>query len=142
MPKSSLNLSKKTYLDYPHLDKVSDYVEYVRGLGALLVVLFGSVARGEFKAESDADILVLVEHPLQWRQVYQHTHGIVQPIMKTVTEYVAGIQEGEPFFIEIIEEGIPLYDSDGWHRRLVAEVQSAKAKWGLIRTDFGWQWTR
>ena len=142
MLKPSSSSSKKTYLDYPHLPEVHDYVDYVRGLGALLVVLFGSVARGEFRAESDADVLVLVAKPMEWKQVYQRTHGIVQPIIKTVEEYLAQIQEGEPFFVEMIEDGILLYDSDGWHRRLIAEVELAKAKWGLVRTAFGWQWTK
>ena len=134
--------SSRTYLDYPHLREVQDYVDYVRGLGALLVVLFGSVARGEFRVDSDADVLVLTDKPTSWRQIYQRTHGIVQPVVKTAEEYIAQVREGEPFFVEMIEDGILLYDSDGWHRKLTEEVQSAKARCGLRRTEYGWQWTR
>jgi predicted nucleotidyltransferase len=131
-----------TYLDYPRLAAVWDYIDYVRDLDVLLVVLFGSVARGEFHPESDVDVLVLVDKPLEWKQVYQHTSGIVQPIVKTVEEYIAQTREGEPFMLEIIEDGIPLYDADRWHRRLVDEVRAAKEKWGLVRTELGWQWTK
>jgi len=108
----------------------------------LLILLYGSVARGEFREDSDADVFVLTAAPIAWRQVYQRTHGIVQPVVKTVDEMMAQMHSGEPFFLEMIEDGVPLHDSDGWHRRLLAEVEQAKTKWGLTRTTFGWQWAK
>ncbi len=133
---------RKTYLDYPHIAAVFDYVDYAREQGTLLIVLFGSVARGQFHDDSDADVLVLVDKPLAWRQAYQRTRGIIQPVVKTVDEFVAQVQAGEPFFIEMIEDGIPLYDADHWQRRMVNEVRAAKQQWGMQRTDYGWQWAR
>ncbi len=117
--------STKTYRNYPHWPAVSDYADYAHGLGAVLVVLYGSVARGEFQPDSDADVLVLTMQPMAWKQVYQHTHGVVQPVIKTIDEYLAHLQTGEPFFVEMIEDGVVLYDGDGWYRRLLDAANAA-----------------
>ncbi len=57
-------------------------------------------------------------------------------------EFSAQVRAGEPFFIEMIEDGIPLYDADHWQRQMVNEVRAAKQQWGMQRTDYGWQWAR
>jgi hypothetical protein len=106
----------------------------------LLVVLFGSVARGEFTRDSDADVLVVFDRPVDWETVYADREGAVHPVIKTLEQVEEQIREGEPFFVEMIEDGIPLYDSDGLYQRLSRAVQQAKAAWGLERTSFGWQW--
>ena len=47
------------------------------------MILFGSVARGDFRRDSDADALVVVEQPEQSEKVYEDCEGGVHPVVKT-----------------------------------------------------------
>ena len=55
MAQKSSNSSRATWRDYPHWSSVERFVEQVRRLDPLLVLLFGSVTTGEFTQYSDAD---------------------------------------------------------------------------------------
>jgi len=112
----------------------------VRRRRPLLVVLFGSVARGEFRQGSDADVLVVFEKPVDLDVVYADREGAVHPVVKTLEQMDKFIREGEPFYIEMIEDGIPLYDADGEFKKLSRLVRDAKIAWGLERDSDGWRW--
>ena len=141
MPTRSSYLSKRTYRDYPWFGKVEKFVSQVRRRQPLLVLLFGSVARGEFRSDSDADVLVIFDHPVDVKEVYADRKGAVHPVVKTFDTMEQFIREGEPFYIEMIEDGIPLYDANGEYKKLSRLVRDAKKAWGLKRTLDGWQWT-
>lgn len=104
------------------------------------MVLFGSVARGDFRSDSDADVLVVMEQPEQSEKVYEDCEGGVHPVVKTFGQMNKFIREGEPFYIEMIEDGIPLYDADGEFKKLSRLVYDAKIAWGLERDSDGWRW--
>ncbi len=106
----------------------------------LLVVLFGSVARGDFGPDSDADVLVVLDKPENLDAVYDDCEGVVHPVVKTFDAMEHFIREGEPFYIEMIEDGIPLYDANGEYKKLSRLARDAKIAWGLKRTRDGWQW--
>ncbi|RMF30658.1 MAG: nucleotidyltransferase domain-containing protein [Chloroflexi bacterium] len=141
MERQSSSLSGATWRDYPHRSSVERFVERVRSLRPLLVLLFGSVATGDFTQHSDADVLVVFDHPVDWVTVYACSDGIVQPIVKTWQELTDQITAGEPFFCEIVEEGVVLFDDDDWYAQLRRHVAAARERWGLERTPDGWRWT-
>jgi hypothetical protein len=138
-PRSS-NSSRTSWRDYPHRSSVERFVEKVRRLDPLLVLLFGSVATGEFTQYSDADVLVVFERPVDWETAYACSDGVVQPVVKTQDELTAQIAAGEPFFCEIVEEGQVLFDAGGVYTRLRRSVSAARERWGLERTPNGWRW--
>jgi len=119
---------------------VERFVEQVRRLKPLLVLLFGSAATGEFTQYSDADVLVVFDRPVDWDAVYACSDGIVQPMVKTWDELTVQIADGEPFLCEIVEEGQVLSDADGVCERLRRQVADARQRWGLERTPDGWRW--
>ncbi len=127
--------------NYPLWSSVECFVEQVRRLDPLLVLLFGSVATGEFTQYSDADVLVVFEHPVDWETVYACSDGIVQPVVKTRDELIAQIAAGAPFLCETVEEGRVLFDANGVYERLCRHVIAARERWGLERTPDGWRWT-
>ncbi|PYJ68670.1 MAG: hypothetical protein DME76_11545 [Verrucomicrobia bacterium] len=49
---------------YPHVDELQQFVESVSRLHPLAVILFGSLATGEFTQHSDADVAVIFATPL------------------------------------------------------------------------------
>ena len=140
-PRRSLHSSKRTYREYPDWGLVNQFVSRVRRRQPLLVLLFGSVARGDFWPDSDADVLLVFEKPVDRKAVYADVEGAVEPLVKTVEEMERFIREGEPFYIEMIEDGILLYDANGEYKKLSRLVEDAKVAWGLKRTPDGWQWT-
>ncbi len=140
MAQRSSNSSRVTWHDYPHKSSVERFVEEVRRLDPLLVLLFGSVATGEFTQYSDADVLVVFEHPVNWETVYACSDGVVQPVVKAQDELAAQIAAGEPFFCEIVEEGQVLFDAGSVYARLRRHVAAARERWGLERTVDGWRW--
>jgi predicted nucleotidyltransferase len=140
MLRRSSSSLRSTYLDYPHLAELRRFLARIAPMRPLLVLLFGSVAKGEFTQHSDADVLVVFSKPVDWLEVYEHSDGLVQPLVKTLDEIMARIEEGDPFVIEILEDGIALHEDGGVHGRLLAAVAEAKERFGLVRTDDGWRW--
>lgn len=140
MAQRSSNLSRATWRDYPRWPSVERFVERVRRLDPLLVLVFGSVVTGEFTQYSDADVLVVFERPVSWDAVYACSDGIVQPVVKTRDELVAQIASGEPFLCEVIEEGKVLFNADGVYEHLRHCVTTARERHGIERTATGWRW--
>lgn len=141
MPQRSSRSSKTTWLDYPHRASIERFVERVKRLDPLLVLLFGSVAAGDFTQYSDADVLVVFEQAVDWDTVYACSDGIVQPVVKTLDELLAQIAAGEPFFCEIVEQGQVLFDSGDVYERLCRAVAAARHRWGLEQIPTGWRWS-
>jgi len=140
MGRPSSSLSSKTWRDAPQWESVERFVENVRPLNPRLVLLFGSLAKGDFTQHSDADVLVVLEQPVDWETVYRCSDGVVQPVVVTWEEAIARIEEGEPFFHEILTEGEVLIDRGGAFRQLRQRSAIAARKRGLERTPYGWRW--
>jgi predicted nucleotidyltransferase len=95
------------------------------GDNLLRVVLFGSVARGDSRTDSDIDVFVLVkegEHDDLGARIVNLAVDVdleegecrahLSPFILTWKDYAEGRKIGEPVFIFIEEEGITLYDSE------------------------------
>lgn len=116
------------------------FLEGVRQLDPLLVVLFGSLATGDYTPSSDADMLVVLRRPVEWETVYACSDGVVQPVVTTWEELIAQLEAGEPFFHEVIAEGIVLLDAEGTSDALRRRAADAARRLGLERTPHGWKW--
>ena len=123
---------KATYRDYLHLDELMAFVQGIEVMEPKLVLLFGSVATGEFTQRSDADVLVVFDRPTDWLEVYQCSQGIVQPIVRTVAEVENLIRAGEPFYIQAFLEGVFLAGDELTYKRLRALVDEAIGAHGLV----------
>jgi predicted nucleotidyltransferase/HEPN domain-containing protein len=120
----------------------------------LKIILFGSYARGDWVADpvggyfSDYDLLVVVNHDEladvteYWVQADDHllreqtvTGRIRTPvnfIVHSITDVNAQLRRGRPFFIDIVRDGIALYEAPDHPfdqpKRLSPEVALAEAK--------------
>jgi len=83
------------------------------------VILFGSVARGEAAAESDIDLLVLVEGVEGW-VVRQRLYDVIYPLILAlgvdisliVIErkiFIRMVEGGDPFVHSVLRDGVQLY---------------------------------
>ncbi len=129
----------------------------------LKLVLYGSFARGDWVSDpvggyqSDYDILVVVNDekltdfvdywsPAEDRLMRDLTinkaiSAPVNLIVHSLTDVNAQLEQGRPFFVDIVSQGIALYDAEGFNfaapRRLPpdearAEAQKHFKKWFLI----------
>jgi len=83
------------------------------------VVLFGSMARGQAKIESDIDLLVLVENEQPW-MVRQRLYDLIYPVIPVFgvdislivmnkKRFACMVKDGDPFGLSVVSEGIQLH---------------------------------
>ena len=85
------------------------------------IILFGSYARGDFRGDSDIDLMVLVDYPRE--DVGKHMSGLsdisydisfnndfieINPVMQNVDFFDKWVH-AYPFYNNVINEGVPLY---------------------------------
>lgn len=89
-------------------------VDQLKALGAIQVILFGSLARGEVSLFSDIDLLVLFDdsrsarHLTQW--VYRQIHSSEGIDILAYNREVFERLSSRPFFRKILIEGEVLYE--------------------------------
>lgn len=132
--------SSNNWHNAPQGASVERFLERVRQLDPLLVILFGSLATGDYTSSSDADVLVVLRQPVAWETVYACSDGIVQPVVATWEELLAQLDSGEPFFHEVITEGTVLIDAEGVSDVLRERAFAAAQRLNLQRTPYGWKW--
>ena len=105
---------KATAEDRKRLEtEAQSLADQLRALGALQVILFGSLARGQVSLFSDIDLLALFDRDLPshelTRWVYQNIDsGEAVDILAYSQAAFARLRE-RPFFLKILSEGKVLY---------------------------------
>ncbi|MGC9400528.1 MAG: nucleotidyltransferase domain-containing protein [Anaerolineae bacterium] len=82
------------------------------------VILFGSFARGDYHAASDVDLLIIKETDLPflersaevWR--YCPDDLSLEPLVYTPTEFQAMVARENPLIMQVLREGITIYESE------------------------------
>ncbi|MGC1376641.1 MAG: nucleotidyltransferase domain-containing protein [Anaerolineales bacterium] len=83
------------------------------------IILFGSYARGDFRPESDVDLLVVMDTPLkEVRQAIEICQNIeydfgMDLLVKTPQVLAERIVLGDSFLREIIRDGKVIYTANG-----------------------------
>jgi predicted nucleotidyltransferase len=82
-------------------------------LGIRWVAVFGSVARGDFNAYSDIDVLVVADRlPADYRQrlaaLDWPSAERVEPVAWTVAEFARQLSRGNPVAVEAVELSVSL----------------------------------
>ncbi len=122
------------------------------------VVLYGSVARGTMRHDSDIDLLIVARDLPAGRMkrvrefetveqavaedIRQAANSGIQttlsPILKTPEE----VTVGSPLFLDMVEDARVLYDRDGFFTQQLARLRQRLAKLGAKRVWKGnaWYW--
>jgi hypothetical protein len=133
--------------------------EYRAALGddLVAVALFGSVARGQARADSDLDLYVVTRTPIigdarlhrTWRAVdespeYQALLGAgYHPTPSRVSHTVAELARHPWILLDIAHHGVVLYDPQGVLERELGAVRRRMAELGSRRVelaDGSWYW--
>lgn len=122
-----------------NLHRLVEHLQQTLGDRLDAVVLFGSRARGEARAESDWDLLIVVRDlprsPLkrwQWwlSVVPMEKREGVAPLLRTPEEWYG---RATPLTAEVAQDGRVLYDATGQMSRYLERVRRALDALGLHR---------
>lgn len=129
---------------------------WIVALGSRLVslVLFGSVARGQARPTSDIDLLVVVEgwprslverrRPLlaSWEHA-RTSRGLPYVEWNLVTKTPDEARVRSPLYLDIVEDGIALFDRDGFFETVLRGMRDRMRALGSRRVhlpDGTWYW--
>ncbi|MEM2927228.1 MAG: nucleotidyltransferase domain-containing protein [Candidatus Bathyarchaeia archaeon] len=105
--------------------ELKEYAEMAVKKGALAVILVGSLARGDYTAFSDADIIIIVmescERPMDRVMEYLEPKALIdiEPRVYTMKEIQVMMKRREKIIEEIAEYGILLHGD----RRIIEEIR-------------------
>ncbi len=138
------------------MDLVARRIREHYGRRLTSVVLYGSVARGDFRPESDIDLLVVVEGEpgmggliqalrescLRDLEVELMKAGLphsVQPLVITVEH----LRAHPPLLLDLTTDAVVLFDRDGVFAREMDVLRSRMAALGsrkVVLPDGNWYW--
>jgi hypothetical protein len=141
------------------LSKLVEALKDRFGQELVSVVLFGSFARGDFHGRSDIDLLIVIEElpPSQFERSRLFDEAVrklmsefkplremgylcqFMPIMKSREEAAYH----SPIYLDMIEEGVILYDKDGFLESVLRRMKRRLEELGARRKFLkggGWYW--
>jgi predicted nucleotidyltransferase len=151
-------IAQKDYLSFLEL-LVTKVVEgFWEKLVSLLI--FGSVAAGRARAESDVDLLIVAEEIPEsysdrlklWRRIVagieperlrlwreKGLYPLIDPILLTPSE----AERIQPFYLDLLDNSIIVYDRDGFMQRVLNDLRARLKALGTIKVelpDGSWYW--
>lgn len=102
------------------LDKVTDYSKEVLGDSLKEVILYGSYARGDYDDDSDIDVMIMADIPMN--EVLKYSEQIcdfvsdlnvdngvfISPMLQSETVFKK-YKDVTPFYQNVIKDGIRIY---------------------------------
>ena len=140
------------------LTKIVAAAQVVYGERLISVVLYGSVARGTMRRDSDVDLLIVARNLPRGRMkrvqefenvdtaaadAFRHaaSQGVkttTSPVIKTSEE----VRAGSPLFLDMVEDARVLYDRNEFFARQLTRLRNRLAELGAKRIWKGnaWYW--
>jgi len=105
------------------------------------VILFGSYARGDYTDESDIDILVVSDNlsndPRQAsQQLFDSDNPRLMPLGMNTSVFLSKLKSGEPFVVEILEDGKLLCGDEDFYRYVMEIFREVRGRY--IRRGKTW----
>lgn len=151
-------------MDEPYRSLLSKLVELLRwrfGDDLVSVVVYGSIARGDYRRDSDVDLLIIVrnlprtitERLMLFDEVERGLeddldrlmdmgyHVTLSPVLRTPEE----ARRFSPLYMDMTQDAVILYDKDGFFRRVLDGVKRILDKLGFERVWISrkaWYWRK
>lgn len=117
--------------------ELSKLVEKYKRIGAKLVVLYGSFARGDYTEESDIDVLVVGDFlPEDPREAYSilldFEYPKVRPLGFNTQIFLLKLREGSRFILEVFKDGKILYADEEFLEIMKKEFASIRPRFQVV----------
>ena len=143
----------------PYKTLIEELIEALKrkyGAKFISLVVFGSVARGEARKDSDVDLLLVIdsipkrrlERQKEFMEVEKELEGYLNelfdegyfidfsPIIKTPEEAM----RFSPLYLDMVEDAIIAYDKDNFFMKILDRVRKRLEELGSKRVRMGKKW--
>jgi len=128
------------------------------GARLVSVVIFGSVARGTYREDSDLDVLIIAERLPLGRMKQVEEFSLIEEKLEPLIESMSkeGLQtcisvifktleeakQGSPLFLDLIEDAVILFDRDQFFAGILERLRKRLQELGARRVWRGdwWYW--
>ena len=149
MRKASWNSLAPNFEHYAHTEAVGRFVERAaRELRPLALILFGSLAKGDYHQRSDADFcIVLTQAPRSMFEGYDRVvicdpSGVVQPVVYGPDQFRQMIRQANGLALEIMADGLFLAGDEAFLQEIEDLAARSRRQLGIERTPTGWRIAR
>ncbi|KPV63008.1 MAG: Nucleotidyltransferase domain protein [Candidatus Bathyarchaeota archaeon BA2] len=135
----------KRLQELPRFNSLKGFVDVLlkqKGDRILSIILFGSMAKGNYTKHSDHDLLIVVSHEeLGFKdRLYEYSlpsNGWVEPFTYTKEEVKSMLNNFHPLILDCLKDGLVIYDRGLWGR-LRAKFNEMLKKGILTPKGNGW----
>lgn len=146
MRRASLNSLPELFLGYKYTEELCWVIEcIIREVRPLAVILFGSLAKGDYHEKSDADLCVILDcesvHPLARPVPVEpcNPDGIAEAQAFGAAEFKKMLKDANGLALEIMHYGLLLAGDESFIAELEKLFEEVKEEWGLEKTPTGWK---
>jgi UTP:GlnB (protein PII) uridylyltransferase len=134
---------------YAHTEAVGHFVAQATPiLHPLALILFGSLARGDYHPHSDADVCVVLPTtpPTPFAGYDQvvacDPSGVVQPVVYGPDQFRQMVRQANGLALEVLADGLFLAGDETFRQEIEQLVAQTRQRMGIERTPTGWRIAR
>jgi predicted nucleotidyltransferase len=138
------------------LNKLVEALKSHFGEKLVSVVVYGSLARGEMRRDSDIDLLIVVDtlpkSRLRRQELFEEVEALMEgdlkrlwaeglyitfsPLMKTVEE----ARKLSPLYLDMVDDAVILFDREGFFKGVLDRLRKKLNELGARRVKLGRRW--
>lgn len=146
MRSASFDSLRATWKGYRQTEQVASFVRRALAeLAPAALILYGSLAKGDYHEDSDADFCVVLAQPEAHffrdrlsASICDGT-GVVEPVVFGTEQFLRMIRQGATLALEVMYWGVALGGDPTYLDRLAAAWDEAQQELGLEKTPTGWR---
>lgn len=149
MQKRSWTSLAPNFKYYARTEAVGRFVERaVRELRPLALILFGSLARGDYHQHSDADFCVVLAESFSSpfdgydRVVACDPSGVVQPVVYSPDQFRQMVRQANGLALEVMADGLFLAGDETFRQEIERLAARTRQLLGIERISTGWRIAR
>ena len=136
------------------VNELLDKLKIACGDNLISLILYGSIARGDFRKDSDIDLLLIfeklpkekflrqdyfidVEKGISFTELYEKGYfPAFSPILKTKKE----ANFLSPLYLDMVDDAIILFDKDSFFQNILKKLRERLKEMGAVKKRIGKKW--
>ncbi|HDM36027.1 MAG TPA: nucleotidyltransferase domain-containing protein [Candidatus Syntrophoarchaeum butanivorans] len=143
MRRESLSLLKKRLGRYKYREELAGFLERIFELEPVAVILFGSLGRGDYLEDSDADVAVILneERVNTLKKIEElkefDESGLIDVFPYGYEQFKGMIEDVNPFVFDILEGAVVFTGDERKLKDILETMERVITERGVKRTEYG-----